>query len=157
VVTAVCVFCALLPAQTIKTIDAKGLSALISERKGKVLLLNIWATWCVPCREEFPDLVMLSNDLRGTNAEVVAVSVDYPDETAQKIAPFVKKMKTPFRVYVADFPSQDDFINSFDKEWSGAVPVTFIYDKHGKQQKYLLGKQSYAQLKKAVDDVAGKP
>lgn len=144
-------------AQSVRTIDKKGLDALIAQRNGKVLLLNVWATWCIPCKEEFPDLVALSNALDPKKAEVVAISVDFPDEITQKVAPFVKKMKTPFRVYVQDFPSQDDFINSFDPQWGGAVPATFIYDAGGRQQKYLLGKQSYGQLKKAVDDVTGKP
>lgn len=146
-----------LAGQTVRTIDEQGLDSLIKHRNGKVLLLNVWATWCIPCKEEFPDLVKLSNNSGKQNAEVVAVSVDYPDEIKSKVAPFVKKMKATFPVFVADFPSQDAFINSFDKKWSGAVPATFIYDAGGAPQSYLLGKQTYEQLKKAVDDVTGKP
>lgn len=143
-------------AQQVRTIGKKGLDSLIANRNGKVLLLNIWATWCIPCKEEFPDLVAVSKEMKGRNAEVVAVSVDFPDEIKEKVAPFVKKMKTPFPVFVADFESQDEFFASFDKSWSGAVPATFIYDPSGTQQKFLLGKQRHDQLKKAVEDVVGK-
>jgi thiol-disulfide isomerase/thioredoxin len=143
-------------AQQVRTIGKKGLDSLIANRNGKVLMLNIWATWCIPCKEEFPDLVRLSNELKGKNAEIVAVSVDFPDEIKEKVAPFVKKMKTPFRVYVADFASQDEFFASFDKSWSGAIPATFIYDPSGKQKAFLLGKQRHDQLKKAVEDVLVK-
>lgn len=143
-------------AQQVRTIGKKGLDSLIANRNGKVLLLNIWATWCIPCKEEFPDLVTLSNEMKRSKAEVVAVSVDFPDEINEKVTPFVKKMKTPFRVFVADFASQDEFFASFDKSWSGAIPATFIYDPSGTQQKFLLGKQRHDQLKKAVEDVLGK-
>lgn len=145
-----------LSGQTVRTIDERGLDSLITKRNGNALVLNIWATWCIPCKEEFPDLVKLSTALKQQHADVVAISVDFPDEIQSKVAPFIKKMKTTFPVYVSDFPSQDAFINSFDKEWSGAVPATFIYDAGGTQRKYLLGKQTYDQLKKAVDDVTGK-
>jgi thiol-disulfide isomerase/thioredoxin len=147
----------LVSAQSVRTIDARGLDSLLHHRNGKVLLLNIWATWCVPCKEEFPDLVKLSKTLDPRTAEVVAISVDFADEIKGKVAPFVKKMSTPFPVFVQDFPSQDDFINSFDRRWTGAVPATFVYDAKGDVQQFLLGKQRYEQLKKAVDDVTGKP
>ncbi|MCK9410338.1 MAG: TlpA disulfide reductase family protein [Bacteriovoracaceae bacterium] len=143
-------------AQSVQTINQKGLDSLIAQRNGTILLLNVWATWCIPCKEEFPDLVKLSKEFGGSKVAFAAISVDFPDEIDSKVTPFVKKMKTPFPVFVADFPSQDAFINSFDKEWGGAVPATFIYDKNGVQQKYLLGKQRYDQLKKAIEDVTGK-
>lgn len=143
--------------QTVKTIDENGLDSLVKNRSGKVLVLNVWATWCEPCREEFPDLIKLSNELKDMNVEFIAISVDYPDEIESKINPFLDTMNVPFQVFVSDFPSQDSFINKFDKNWSGAVPATFIYDKKGKHQSFLLGKQSYHQFKKAIEDVLRKP
>ena len=142
--------------QTVRPIDEKGLDSLISHRNGKHLVLNIWATWCIPCKEEFPDLIKLSDSLKTKQVEVVAISVDYPDEINSKIQPFLKKMKPPFRVFVWDFPSQDAFFAQFDKSWSGAIPATFIYDNKGIQQRFLLGKQSNSQFKKAIDDVLRK-
>ncbi len=143
--------------QTVKTINEKELDKLIQKRNEKILLLNVWATWCEPCKEEFPDLIKLSNDLGKKNVEVAAISVDFTDEIESKILPFLKTMNVPFTVYVADFPTQDSFINKFDKDWSGAIPATFIYDKKGKRRQFLFGKQSYTQFKKAVEDVLGKP
>ena len=59
------------------TID--GLNEIIKNREGRVLLINIWATWCVPCKEEFPDLIKISNKY-GEQIELIGISIDYPDE-----------------------------------------------------------------------------
>ncbi len=137
----------------VRVLTESSLDSLLTHRNGNALLLNIWATWCDPCKEEFPDLVKLSSAMQHRGLDVVAVSVDYPDEVATKIQPFIDTMRVPFPVYVADFPGQDEFFGRFDRRWSGAVPATFIYDAAGKQRRFLLGKQTSAQLHSAVEDV----
>jgi thiol-disulfide isomerase/thioredoxin len=143
-------------AQTVRPIDEKGLTDLVKNRNGKILVLNIWATWCIPCKEEFPDLALLSDSLKNSGVEVVAVSVDYPDEITSRIVPFLKTMRVPFRVYVSDVPSQDRFFALFDKEWSGAVPATFIYDEKGNQRAALIGKRTYRDFRNAIDALQAK-
>lgn len=135
----------------VKLIDKAALYRLIHKRRGKPLLLNIWATWCQPCVEEFPDLVRLSKDK--TNIEVVGISVDYPDEMNSKVIPFLVKLKVPFQVYVAQFEKQEDFIAAVDSTWSGAVPATYIYDKQGNQRFSIIGEQSYKQFKNEVNRI----
>ncbi|MHB1049570.1 MAG: TlpA disulfide reductase family protein [Bacteroidota bacterium] len=143
-------------AQTVRPIDEKGLTDLVKNRNGKILVLNIWATWCIPCREEFPDLAQLSDSLKNSGVEVVAVSVDYPDEISSRIVPFLKTMYVPFRIYVSDVPSQDRFFALFDKEWGGAIPATFIYDEKGNQRAALIGKRTYRDFKNAIDTIQTK-
>ena len=104
--------------------------------------------------EEFPDIIRLAEHYRSDSSavEFILVSADYPDEIDSQIVPFLKKFPSiPFRVYVADFESQDQFIDSFNKNWSGAIPATFLYRTDGSQAKMLLGQHSYTQFKKAVD------
>ncbi len=143
--------------QSISTINENELNELLTKRNGKVLFLNIWATWCEPCKEEFPDINKLFNDMKKKDVEFVAISVDYPDEIDTKIVPFIDSLNVRFSVYVADFPSQESFIDTFGSVWNGAIPATFIYDRKGKQQRSLFSKQSYPQIKKAVEDVLRKP
>lgn len=143
--------------QTVTPITGRGLDSLISNRNGNILLLNIWATWCEPCKEEFPDLIKFSLEYKNKKVQIVTISVDYPDEVNEKIIPFLDSYHVPFLTYVADFPSQDSLINTFNPEWSGAVPATIIFNKKGIQKKFLLGKQTYYQFKNAVDDLLYKP
>lgn len=143
-----------LTAQTVEPIDKDRLQTLITERHGRSLFLNIWATWCTPCLEEFPDIIRLSR--KHTEIDVVAISADYPDETESKIIPFLKTMNVPFKVYVASFNTQDEFFSMFDKAWGGEIPATFIYTSNGVLKKFLRGKHSFAEFKKAVEEVAKK-
>ena len=141
---------------SVEPIDQAALQKLIRDRKGKVLFLNVWATWCVPCVEEFPDLVRLSRAYPGNEVEVVGISADYPDEIETKILPFVKKHEVPFRIYVAKFDHQEDFINSLNTSWSGALPASMIYDIHGNRQFFHAGQGTFDQFKKEIEKVRRK-
>lgn len=143
--------------QIVTPLTEIGLDSLVSNRDGNILVLNIWATWCEPCKEEFPDLIKLSSEYKNKKVQIVTISVDYPDEVNEKIIPFLDSYHVPLLTFVADFPSQDSLINTLNPEWSGAVPATFIFDEKGKLQKFLLGKQTYRQLRNAVDDLLRKP
>jgi len=133
----------------VKIITVGELKSLIDDRSGNPLLINVWATWCAPCREEFPDLVKLANKY-ADKLDVIGISVDFPEELDSKIIPFLKKQNADFKNYVIKVIEPEDFINMFNEEWSGAIPATFIYDGKGKQVKFLFGKQSFEELEKEV-------
>lgn len=135
----------------IQVLDKKELSELINNREGKVLVLNIWATWCVPCREEIPDLMQLHNKY-SAKIDVIGISVDYPDEISARILPFVKQQKINYQLYVNNL-KDEELINFFLVKWNGAIPVTFIYDKTGKRIFFLEGKKSYSELEKTVSSL----
>ena len=69
----------------VATIGEAGLKNLLTAHKNKVLVVNVWATWCKPCRDEFPDLVRLAAFYKDKDVEIVAISADYPDEITAKI------------------------------------------------------------------------
>jgi thiol-disulfide isomerase/thioredoxin len=131
-------------------LDAKGLSAAIGKQKGKVVLVNFWATWCVPCRQEFPDLVKLEKAYRERGLAVIGVSTDLA-----KDLPAVEKFLAGAR---PDFPNyrkksggdDQDFIESVDGRWGGELPFSVLYARDGKKARALSGMQSYAEFEKAV-------
>ena len=136
-----------------KPIDERGLDSLVNQRNGKFLLLNVWATWCVPCREEFPDLIKLADTSQNTDVEIVGLSADYPDEVESKIIPFLKKQNVTFKVFVQNFRDEGNFINRLSKNWSGALPATFIFDPSGKQRVSLSGKHDYGTFKLKIEKI----
>lgn len=133
----------------VKVVTVSELKNLIDDMKGKPLLINVWATWCAPCREEFPDLVKIANEYYD-QIDVVGISVDFPEEIDSKIIPFLKKQNVYFKNYIIKVIEPEDFINLLNANWSGAIPATFIYDSNGEQIEYLIGKQSYEKFEKAV-------
>ncbi|NIM14388.1 MAG: redoxin domain-containing protein [Candidatus Aminicenantes bacterium] len=137
----------------VEKIGKAELESIFASQKGRVLLVNVWATWCKPCREEFPDLVRLARFFKNKDVRIITISADYPDEIETKILPFLNKFKINFPVYVQDFPRQEDFINRMNKKWNGALPATFVYDKTGRQQAFLLGKKDFETLKKEIEKI----
>jgi len=140
---------------TVETIDKAKLTKLIKERKGKILFLNMWATWCVPCREEFPSIVKLANEIK--DVEFVGISVDFPDEVNSKIIPFLKSNNINFTNYVNGFSGDEELIAALDKNWNGALPATFIFDVKGNKKIFLSGSKSYGEFKKEIDKALIQP
>ena len=137
----------------VKAIGEPELKSILNSHQGQVLLVNVWATWCKPCREEFPDLVRLQDFYKGKNVRVITISADYPDEIDSKIVPFLKKFNINFPVYVQNFLKQEDFINRMNKDWNGALPATFIYNKKGQQQVFFIGKKDFESFRKEIEKV----
>lgn len=140
----------------VEPINKNQLSSLIEERNGKILLLNLWATWCIPCREEFPDLIKISNEYKNKNVEVIGISIDFPDEVKSKIIPFLQKQKANFINYVNGFDNDEKLINLINEKWSGAIPSTAVYDSSGRQISFLEGKKSYKEFKDELEKALKK-
>ena len=131
-------------------LDAKGYAAAVAKQKGQVVLVNFWATWCVPCREEYPDLTRLEKAYRGKGLAVVGVTIDSAKDLPA-VDKFLAKMKPDFPNYrKASGGDDQDFIESVDKDWGGELPFTVLYSRDGRKTKVLSGKQSYGTFESAV-------
>ena len=108
----------------IKNLD--GTTWKVSEKKGKVLLLNMWATWCGPCRAEMPTLVKMQDAHRDKGFEVIGLNTD--DETVEDINKFAEDMKLNYTLVWADTGLQSALvkISKF-----GGIPQSFIVDREG--------------------------
>ncbi len=103
--------------------DLGGKSVTLSDFRGKVVLLNFWATWCPPCRREIPSLKRLYQLRKDREFEIVAVSVD--KASSSKVASFVASYQMSFPVLVN--PRGD----VGQRYWTRAVPTSFLLDKKG--------------------------
>ena len=131
-------------------IDAPGLAAAVAKEKGRVVLVNFWATWCVPCRQEFPDLVKLDKAYRSRGLTVIGVSTDLAKDLPA-VEKFLASSKPDFANYRKKSGGDDQvFIEAVDEKWGGELPFSVVYGPDGKKAKVLSGKQSYASFEKAV-------
>jgi thiol-disulfide isomerase/thioredoxin len=99
--------------------------------KGKVLVLNFWATTCGPCVAEFPELVALDAKYRDKGVKFVGVTVDEPEDVQPKVIPFIKKHQVKFDIVRQNLDDSEQVLNQITKDWSGVIPVTVVYDKQG--------------------------
>ncbi len=134
-------------------VDVKGYAAAVAKEKGRVVLVNFWATWCVPCREEYPDLTRLEKAYRGKGLAVLGISIDSAKDLAA-VDKFLAKMRPDFPNYRKASGGDDQiFIESIDKNWGGELPFTVLYARDGKKAKVLSGKQSYGTFEAAVKEL----
>ncbi len=103
--------------------DLQGKTWTLKDLKGKVVLVNFWATWCPPCRKEMPDLEALYNRFQDQGFVILAVSED--EETA-KVAPFIAEQKITYPILL---DPGNKVNNLFQVE---GIPKSFVYDREGK-------------------------
>jgi len=125
------------PAFTVKTLAGSDLKS--SELQGRVLVLNFWATWCPPCREEIPDFIAFYNESKTQGLEIIGLSVD--DVPAAQLKAFVQKFKIPYPIAFAEAR----LIRAFDP--GPYIPTTFIIDKTGRIRHKQVGGMDRATLK----------
>jgi thiol-disulfide isomerase/thioredoxin len=124
-------------------VDGPGVKRLVAAARGRVILVNFWATWCAPCKEEFPDLLRLRKELSAGGLEVILVSIDDQRDTAAQVQSFLRGSGVEFPVYIKRKGHDEEFINTIDPRWSGALPATFIYDRNGRMVQSLVDRQTY--------------
>jgi thiol-disulfide isomerase/thioredoxin len=130
-------------------VDETGFQKLVDSHKGKVVLYQFWATWCAPCRAEMPQLIRLEAKLRSQGFELVTISADEPeqDATAEKV---LKQLAVRAPLYRKQAQSDDNFINSIDRKWSGALPALFLYDKQGHKVRSFIGETEMTDVESAI-------
>jgi thiol-disulfide isomerase/thioredoxin len=99
--------------------------------KGKVLVLNFWATWCGPCVAEFPELVALDAKYRDKGVKFVGITADDAEDVQPKVIPFIKKHQVRFDIVQQNLEDSEQIMNQITKDWNGVIPVTVVYDKQG--------------------------
>lgn len=110
-------------------IQPEGIPALLASHQGeKAVLVNVWATWCVPCVEEFPYLVELRAKYED-QLEIVFISTDFPEDMP-RVNDFLAKMGVDWQTYVKE-GKDEPFILAIHPDWTGAMPATAVYDKNG--------------------------
>jgi thiol-disulfide isomerase/thioredoxin len=139
------------PSAKIRSLTAKQIRALVDDSKGKVVVVNFWASWCPPCVREFPAIIKVYEQYHDKGLNVFAVSMNAPDETAD-IEQFVQTYKPRFPIFLAD--TQDKTFNeSVLEKWSGEMPMTLVFDTDGKQVLAHKAEITYKELSSKVESL----
>ena len=127
------------PTVKVTLVDELALKKLLVPTGGKPLLVNFWATWCDPCREEFPDLVKIDQQYKG-KIDFITVSLDDVENITTTVPKFLSAMKAEMKPYLLKASDENTFIASIAKDWQGGMPFTALYSPNGDLIYYREGK-----------------
>ena len=141
-------------ASPFKVLTPDQLKDLITSNKGKVVYLNFFATYCVPCQAEFPDIVKLQKMYGPKGLQVIEVSMnDHTDPSdIAAMTKYLNHMQPPFPVYIAS-AVDDSFYSGVDPKWEKdgeALPMTTIYDRNGNPAHYYVKALNLQQMEQDV-------
>jgi thiol-disulfide isomerase/thioredoxin len=128
-------------------LTADELHARVAQERGRAVVVNFWASWCEPCRKEFPVLSALARE-RGDVAWI-SVSIDDPSDRPA-VEKLLREMAPPFPVYLKAAGPDQAFIDAVDPKWNGVVPMTLVFDAEGRRSALISGEHGRAQIERAL-------
>ena len=120
------------------------------------MLVNFWATWCVPCLEEIPDLMELEAELGDQGFELVAVSLDDPAGLDTVIKPFINKWFPEFESFLSIEPDMETVVDTLDPFWNEVLPTSYVLGRDGAVAMRMQGGSTHDEFAAAVRPLAVK-
>lgn len=124
------------------------LEPLLNKKDDNIYIINFWATWCAPCIKELPYFEKINQEGKDNNWKVILVSLDMPSMWKSKLIPFIRTKNLQSDVVVLNDPDQNSWIPKIDKNWSGAIPATLIYNRS--KRKFYEQTFTYEMLNKEL-------
>jgi thiol-disulfide isomerase/thioredoxin len=140
----------------LQTVSAAEVLEAVRRPGAAAVVVNLWATWCLPCREEFPDLVRIGKDYRDRGVRVLFVSTDFVADRDRAVA-FLASQGVTGPSFIKDDGSDAAFIDALDRRWTGIIPATLLFDADGRARWLHEGKTDYAMLRAALEGVLVAP
>ena len=116
----------------LRSVRAEDVADLLHGQPGRVLMVNVWATWCEPCVEEFPELIRVAREYRPRGLSVLFLSAD-PGANHEAALEFLVEHRAPMPGYVKTGTDQP-FITALHPRWSGTLPATMLFDADRRPQ-----------------------
>jgi thiol-disulfide isomerase/thioredoxin len=136
-------------ASSMEMIDLAGYNKILAAHRGKPLLVTFWATWCEPCRDEYPLVNQLARDYAAKGLDVVGVDMD-DDSAMTVIQHFLEKNKPIFPNVRKKMGHEDAFVRGVDPQWQDQMPANFFYAADGRLLGFMIGGQPREDFEKLL-------
>jgi thiol-disulfide isomerase/thioredoxin len=133
----------------LRPVDGPGVRRLVEAADAEAVVLNFWATWCEPCKEEFPMLVRVGRAYAARGVRLHFVNMDFPSERSAAVA-FLRAQGAALPSY-AKTGKDHAFITAIHPRWSGVLPATIIFADGGELRHFWEGRIDEATLSGALD------
>jgi len=130
--------------------DATGASFKLGDFFGKVMVINLWATWCGPCRREIPELTKLHKEFQSRGVEIIGLTTEDPDASAEKVRKFIQDFQIDYRIGWAS-----DQVSAPLMQGHTAIPQIFIISPDARILKRFVGfsgANTSTELKQALEE-----
>lgn len=124
----------------------------LSDYPGKIVVVNLWATWCGPCRSEIPDLVKLSEEFKLKGVEVIGLTSEDPEADGEKVQDFVREFKITYKIGWGD---QDFALALMQGQIKNSIPQSFVISRDGRVLKRFVGynpTETPFKIRRALED-----
>jgi len=143
------------PPVAVTVAELPAIQAAIKAPGAKGVLVNVWATWCEPCRAELPALLRFHKERKSRGLRLVMVSVDGEADRAV-VEAVLREAGFEGQAFIKR-GNDDEFVNALEPRWSGAIPVTVLYDGTGARKQFWPGPVGEAALDKPVAALLSPP
>jgi thiol-disulfide isomerase/thioredoxin len=145
------------PTADLPLIDLAGYNQVLAKYRGKPLVVTFWATWCEPCRDEFPMLVQLQKQYAPQGLAIFGVSLD-DDADMNLVRRFLARNQPGFPSY-RQKPGidVDSFYRGVNPAWTGSMPETIFYGRDGRIIGHFIGEQPRAAFEEGIHQVLSSP
>ena len=137
--------------ETIRLLTPANFKETLTQAEEDLVFVNFWATWCVPCMEEFPDLVKLEKEYGDKAIAFWAVSCDTEEDRKTKVPQFLEEQGSGLTSFAINLSEQEEMIETVSPDWQGTLPTTFILRRSGEILFQHSGKMSFEEFKAMVD------
>jgi thiol-disulfide isomerase/thioredoxin len=140
------------PPRTLSEIDLAGYNKLLADHKGKPLLVTFWATWCEPCRDEFPIINKIARDYASKGLVVLGVDMD-DDAAVNLIQHFLERNKPIFPSVRKKMGHEDAFVRGINPQWHDEMPANFFYAADGRLLGFMIGGHTREDFDKIINTI----
>jgi peroxiredoxin len=139
----------------LKTLDEAGLTKLVKNETDKLLVINVWATWCGPCVTELPEFVTMNRMYRRRDFELVTISIDEPEQKAAALK-LLRAKHVSATNYISAVSDRDKLADLLDREWDGPMPYTLLVAPGGKIIYRKSNQIEPLEVRRAIVDFLGR-